>query len=240
MTEGTNKFKWTEQKRQAAQLVASGELTVPKIGAKLGVSERTLRSWKADPEFAAWVTEIVETTRSAILQDGIAVVANRVGRLNETWNRLWAVVEARAKEHRDNAKARERSAKTLKDGTDPDRPVAGSPISSDLPALAPGGETGLLARQTKLATNGAMVEEFVVDTGLLKELRAHEEQAAKELGQWQDRTTMYHIDPTRLSDEQLERISRGERIERVLAVTRQGRIGAAPAGTDETIPENGA
>jgi hypothetical protein len=234
------KIKWTKKTCLAAQLVADGNLTDKKIALAVGVCVATLERWRRNVEFASRVSEIVEATRAAVLQDGIAVVANRVGRLNETWSRLWAVVEARAKEHRDNAKAREQSVKTLKGTTDPDRPVTGSPMASDLPALAAGGETGLLARQIKLASNGAMVEEFVVDTGLLRELRAHEEQAAKELGQWQDRTTMYHIDPAQLSDDQLERISRGERIERVLAVTRQGRIGAAAAGTDEAIPENGA
>lgn len=50
-----------------------------------------------------------------------------------------------------------------------------------------GGETGLLVRQIKLSNTGIQVEEYAVDTGLLKEMRALEEQAAKELGQWIDR-----------------------------------------------------
>ena len=47
----------------------------------------------------------------------------------------------------------------------------------------PGGETGLLVRQTKsigFGDNNTVIEEYAVDTGLLRELRAHEEQAAKE------------------------------------------------------------
>jgi hypothetical protein len=32
-----------------------------------------------------------------------------------------------------------------------------------------------------------VVEEYEVDTGLLKELREHEKQAAQELGQWSDK-----------------------------------------------------
>jgi hypothetical protein len=35
-----------------------------------------------------------------------------------------------------------------------------------------------------------MVDEYEVDAGLLKELRAHEEQAARELGQWTDKATL--------------------------------------------------
>lgn len=47
----------------------------------------------------------------------------------------------------------------------------------------PGGTTGLLVRSWKVAGDTAYPE-FAVDTGLLAELRAHEKQAAQELGQW--------------------------------------------------------
>lgn len=60
-------------------------------------------------------------------------------------------------------------------------------------AEVPGGETGLLVRQTKsigFGENNTVVEEYAVDTGLLRELRAHEEQAAKELSQWVDRAKL--------------------------------------------------
>lgn len=53
----------------------------------------------------------------------------------------------------------------------------------------PGGKTGLLVREIKsigAGPNSREVEEYKVDTGLLKELREHERQAAIELGQWQE------------------------------------------------------
>lgn len=53
----------------------------------------------------------------------------------------------------------------------------------------PGGNTGLLVRTYKSA-GGALMEEYSVDTGLLREMRGHEEQAAKELGQWTDKTSV--------------------------------------------------
>jgi len=59
--------------------------------------------------------------------------------------------------------------------------------AEELDGQAPGAGTGMLARQVKLSNTGVTVEEFVVDTGLLKELRGLEEQAAKELGQWIER-----------------------------------------------------
>jgi hypothetical protein len=43
--------------------------------------------------------------------------------------------------------------------------------------------------RTYKAVGGATVEEYAVDTGLLREMRAHEEQAARELGQWVERQT---------------------------------------------------
>jgi hypothetical protein len=53
---------------------------------------------------------------------------------------------------------------------------------------APGGTTGLMARDFR--GKNADREIFKVDCGLLRELRAHEEQAAKELGQWQEQVTV--------------------------------------------------
>lgn len=57
----------------------------------------------------------------------------------------------------------------------------------------PGGDTGLLVRTVKKIGQGdeaERVEEYAVDTALLKELREHEKQAAQELGQWIERTTV--------------------------------------------------
>jgi len=59
--------------------------------------------------------------------------------------------------------------------------------AEELNGAVPGGETGLLVRQIKLSNTGIQVEEFAVDTGLLKEMRALEEQVAKELGQYADK-----------------------------------------------------
>lgn len=50
-----------------------------------------------------------------------------------------------------------------------------------------GGESGLLVKRLRSIGSGdsqQVVEEYEVDTGLLAELRAHEKQAAQELGQW--------------------------------------------------------
>lgn len=54
-------------------------------------------------------------------------------------------------------------------------------------AEVPGGDTGLLVRKLKNLGSGVLaqvVAEYEVDTGLISEMRAHEKQAAEELGQW--------------------------------------------------------
>ena len=48
----------------------------------------------------------------------------------------------------------------------------------------PGGTTGLLVKSYTFSPQGDPYEEYAVDTGLLKELREHEKQAATELSQW--------------------------------------------------------
>lgn len=56
---------------------------------------------------------------------------------------------------------------------------------------APGGKTGLLCRKLKMIGSGKEayeVEEFEVDNATLKEIRAHEQQAAQELGQWVEKS----------------------------------------------------
>lgn len=53
-----------------------------------------------------------------------------------------------------------------------------------------GGSTGLLVRTVKMLGSGIYakaVDEFAVDTGLLRELREHEMQASRELGQYAEK-----------------------------------------------------
>jgi len=152
-------FRWTKKAERAARLVADDTLSDEQIAAKLRIARSTLSRWKAHPEFQARVRAIVSEYREAILAEGIADKQNRILALNERWRRLQQVIEERAR--------------------DPDM------------AKVPGGKTGLLVRQLKsigVGENNTVVEEYVVDVGLLRELRAHEQQAAQELGQWVEKT----------------------------------------------------
>lgn len=61
----------------------------------------------------------------------------------------------------------------------------------------PGGDSGLYVKQIKSIGAGPSaytVDEYVVDTGLLNEMRQHEKQAAQEVGQWVEKSAL--TDPT--------------------------------------------
>lgn len=77
----------------------------------------------------------------------------------------------------------------------------------------PGGDTGLLVRQIVASAGEVCGYEYAVDTGTLKELRAIEEQVAKELGQIVTRSEITGKDGgpirhehsiERMSDEQID------------------------------------
>lgn len=135
---------------------------------------RTLKAWSVAHCWQRRLEEIAEAERQAIVARGIAEKQNRVDALGERWQLMRQVVQARAKE-----------------------------MASEVA----GGTTGLLVRQAKLvkvygtlsepATDSqeelvsirreVLVYDYAVDTGLLKELREHEKQAAIELGQWTEK-----------------------------------------------------
>lgn len=170
-------FKWPGRSERAALLVAEDLKPDVEIAKEVGVSERQLERWKQHPDFAERVQEHRDAARALIRAEGIANRQNRVDALNDRWLRLHQVIAARAIEH----------------------------------ANVPGGSTGLLVRQVRLVkvysatTNpddvdepdaadvlisaklSQEVAEYAIDTGLLKELREHERQAAQELGQWTEK-----------------------------------------------------
>lgn len=148
-------FAWTPPRVRAAELVADDALTDEQIAAAVGISRRTLHAWRQTPEFVARVEERRQAQREAIEAKGIADKRNRIGYLNERHAAMRLIVKERG-EHED---------------------MAG----------VPGGATGYVVCTTKaigMGANQQVVEEYAVDTGLLREFRAHEQQAAQELGEW--------------------------------------------------------
>jgi hypothetical protein len=148
-------FEWTVARERAAALLADGELTSEEVADLVGVNRWTLWSWRRHPEFAARVRAITERAAEELERHAIALKARRMRTYDERWRELQRVIAERA---------------------------AAPEMQS-----VPGGKTGLLVRRVKVIGSGEgarEVEEYEVDTALLKELRELEKQAAVEAGQW--------------------------------------------------------
>lgn len=107
------------------------------------------------------IQELVKAWRDEAKQAAITDLSYRLSRLDEIERRYWDLIEDRA-------------AKYGKED-------------------APGATTGLVVKQYKMVGSGegaTLVEEWVADTAVTKEIRATHEQAAKELGQWKDNVNL--------------------------------------------------
>ena len=146
----------SEQKIKAALLVAQGHLSNQQIAQRLEMGERTLDGWKKEPEFKRLVSDHLNAWLVEIHHKGIADRRRRIFQLNLRWRKAQAIAEARAKD----------------------------------PAIRrlPGGATGFIVRRLRSIRRGdgqfAVIEEGQFDSALFRDLLAIEQQAARELGQW--------------------------------------------------------
>lgn len=146
-------FRWNKARNDAALLVAEDDLTDTAIAEKVGIGRTTLFMWKQQPEFQARVKQHIADLEAAVLKYAIAKKRNRVARQNADWERLERIREQRA-----------------------DNPALGG---------VAGDETGLMIRQFKVigtGHNAQTIEEYVVDTALVKARSDLEKQAAGEVG----------------------------------------------------------
>lgn len=150
--------EWSQEEAKAINLVARDGLTDEAIAEELGINRTTLWRWKQNPEFEKAVDREREAFRKSIRLKGIAVLERRVQALQDRWERMQRVIGERS-------------------------------IDPEMLGV-PGGSTGLLVHDVKSIGSGdsvQVVDLYKVDTGLLKELREHEKQAAQELGQWAEK-----------------------------------------------------
>lgn len=171
------KFTWDKRKEKAAAQLAAGDLTDDEIAKQAGITRQGLVKWKRRPEFQERVRELVEKAVEQLREKGIADKSNRIAALVDRQKRMSQVIEARAEAHAD----------------------------------VPGGATGLLVKETrfvkvlevKASEKGSWPEEddeivtptksvrpvdyYAVDTGLLREMRETEKQAAQEIGDWTEK-----------------------------------------------------
>ncbi len=150
-------FRWTKKARQAARMVASEEKTMREMCALLKIGLHTLDNWKKTPIFAQHVDALRERYGELAARYAIARKARRLEALNDRWERGKQVIAERA--------------------------------ASEEMVDVPGGKSGLLVHEVKQIGAGASakeVDEYHVDTALMKEMRELEKQAAHETGQWID------------------------------------------------------
>jgi transposase len=162
-TEPKPGFRWTTQRHKAALLLAENELSDREIAATLKISRTTLHNWKQDADFAAQVGDHIGEIKARMMRRAIARKEHRIEVLDRLHTKLLTVVEERGAE------------------------LAGESAGTD---------TGLVVRQIKQIGSGRdaqTVEEFAVDTGTIREIRALHEQAAKELGQWIDKSQVEDV-----------------------------------------------
>jgi hypothetical protein len=164
------------RRERAAVLVAADELKDVEIAAVLGVGRRTLARWKTDPDFAALVGDHAGQIAASCLKFSIAKKHKRIGVLDDMHTRAVQVISDRA----------ERYAEKLADA-DSATATTRRLFNTDVPAEA---ATGLLVEKENVNNAGLRTTEWTVDTGLMKEIRGLHEQAAKELGQWIEKSEM--------------------------------------------------
>jgi hypothetical protein len=170
-----------KRREQAAQLVAEDRFPDVRIAEICDISEACLSKWKKRPEFAERVKELTGIYGERVLKYGLARRERRLAVLSEIHDKILTLIDARARD-------------------------------AEM-AATPGGSTGLLVKTNKFSRVGKTLqvyEEFRADIGLLKELRAIQEQTARELGQWREKHELsgvdgkgIGIDVSNLSDEQL-------------------------------------
>lgn len=174
---GTTEGNKSARWERAAHLVAEDRLSDELIAAELGIGRRTLATWKKQPRFEARRREIVEEVKKALEAEGLANRQNRLNALNDRQRRMAEVIRQRAE---------------------------------NLKSVPGGGNTGLLVRQVKGIGKGEefqVVEEYAVDTALLREMREHEKQAAIEVGEWTEKRE-HRFNLKDLSDEELRQLER--------------------------------
>jgi hypothetical protein len=217
-TGNTRKFRWSVAKEEAAALLALAELTDIEVAAKVGTSDRTLRSWKAHPEFAARVVELVREMGEPALRHGIALRNRRLKEMNFRWNLLQKVISDRA-------------ADTRMEG------IPGGPTGLLVIEEA---ETVTLKNADGSERAEVVPVKVAVDTAMLKEMRELEKQAAQEVGQWVNKIAPTNPDGTDefhagvFADDEVAAIL--ERLAARLGLAAAGQVGPEPEEPAGLLP----
>ena len=94
----------TEQKTNAAALVAAGKKTIAEIATEIGLTSRTIFAWKNDKEFLAEVKRVKNAWREKARSQGAADNDWRLRNTNDLIKRLRGVILQRARDMKDVAR----------------------------------------------------------------------------------------------------------------------------------------
>lgn len=182
---------WDRRRTQAAQYVAENELNDEEIATKLKRSRTWLHNLKHDDRFTARVKFLSEQLLAEVAGRGIVERRNRVDELNKRADELRArkkLLESVIAERADNAERLLEARREQWEAMTEDQRKQTHWLMD-----VPGATTGLLARGVK-GVSRTIIETWELDAPLLAEiraidaeLRAHEKQAAQELGQWSEK-----------------------------------------------------
>lgn len=139
-------------------LLAEGELAAYQVAEQCEISRSTLLQWQGRKPFVDRVEENRRIIRDGVRNHGIAVIENRVKRLQRDWMKMQQVITERGDTE---------EMKNVPGGTT-------GLLVKQIKGIGKGDDF-------------RVVEMYVVDGALLAELRAHEHHAAKELQQWTDK-----------------------------------------------------
>ncbi len=167
---GQNRTK----KHKAAILLAEDELTGEEIARKLRMSRTTLYEWRADPEFQQIIGQYAGAIIAESLKLPIAKKYERIKGYNALNESYWEIKRLRG----------ERNAEEIADTPEQAVRLAFGDVT---PAEA---STGMLLRQPKIAANGKTVVEWAFDKPLDSAIKETYKQAAQELGQWVDQSSV--------------------------------------------------
>jgi predicted transcriptional regulator len=148
-------FRWTQQKENAAALLALGDRSYDSIAEELGTTKRTIINWLAEEEFEQRVKDNVGEIRKRVLGIGIADKKSRLERLNKRWQQIDVIFTERAN----------------------------TTLNISEPGFRTGLLNRTVTNVTK-GDYTYVEEEYKPELGLLKEERELAKQAASELGEW--------------------------------------------------------
>lgn len=167
-----NGFRWSEKAHRAAWLVAEDDLSDVEIAAAVGIGRTTLHRWKQHQAFKAQVGDNAGDLNRAMMRLAIAKKRKRLATLDDLHKRAYAVIEQRASRYGSDADTPEEAARRIFQGGH----------------TPPEASTGIMVREETLTAGGGVTVKWSFDAALYRELRALEEQAAKELGQWVEKS----------------------------------------------------